>query len=388
MNASLRDLGERAAIVTLPDLDVAALVASGERRLRRRRTAITTGGVAAVVALVVAGASLTGPDSRTQDPINDPTESPSVEGNLGPVRPLTYAVGDTIHYGERSIDVGGTVQSVAVTDDGVAFVLGPGLRPGRYPLWFTDGSSVEQVGTVYGSSARDYGVTASDAGSTLVWYEPVGAEDLRLVIFDTRRGEVLDRFAAGLGPETQLLSVHSDAVYWAVPSEAPCELAGDDCLFYQWVMRYDVEAGAADRVSGTSYDANLRNRPRTIFADASGDPEVPGTFPEDRVTFELRESTLVAVARDFLGGSQDIDLSEGRTGEAIRLTVPPGTTDATTFELTQWLDDDRVALFAYTSGPSEYADEGEFFSCALSTGTCELEAQGRVGSRYQAPRLD
>ena len=52
MNASLRDLASRAGAVPAPHLDLAALVAAGETRIRRRRLAAVAAVTAAVVAVV------------------------------------------------------------------------------------------------------------------------------------------------------------------------------------------------------------------------------------------------------------------------------------------------------------------------------------------------
>ena len=60
---------------------------------------------------------------------------------------------------------------------------------------------------------------------------------------------------------------------------------------------------------------------------------------------------------------------------------PPDSTTATYLSLTQWLDDDRFVLFAYTGDATESADEGDVFTCALSSDTCRLELQGEPVTR-------
>ena len=57
-------------------------------------------------------------------------------------RPLTYADGSTIHYGDRTIDADGPVVELDVTDDGVGFRTGDGR------IWFTDGSTVDRLGAL------------------------------------------------------------------------------------------------------------------------------------------------------------------------------------------------------------------------------------------------
>lgn len=384
MNSSIRDLKQRVDNVEVPHLDVGGLIASGERRLRRRRAAITTGGVAAVLALAIGSATFAGRSMRSQEPVEQPSPSPTVEKDAPSGRQLAYAVGNTIHYGDRSIDVGEYVHFVDVTDDGAAFVRGGafGQQPGGKPLWFTDGSEIERIGTISGSPSWGYYTAASDAGSILVWWDPTVGASGEIVVYDTGTRHELTRFPAPDAYTLDVLSVHDDALYWA-PDEAPCELkgGGDDCLRYEWVMSYDVEAGSSARVSGASYDEDIRSRPRTIVKPYRAD--IPGTFPWDYIRFDRQGTDLVA-----LDNGEQTTIREGLTGKPIHLSVPPDSTTATYFSLTQWLDDDQFVLFAYTGNVTEWADEGDVFTCALSSGSCRLELRGEPGTVYQMPRLD
>jgi hypothetical protein len=282
------------------------------------------------------------------------------------------------------------VQFLTVTDDGVAFVREPlSGQPGDKPLWFTDGSAVERIGTTFGSPARGYSVEAADTGSLLVVRDAGdGMARPYFVVIDTSTGQIIHRDSAEYGgTDVVVLSVHGDAIYWVYPADTPCELAGDrECLRYRWVVRYDVVADSIARLTWARYDEDLRSRPRTLVGPDRGTPPVPGTFPLDPV-FERQGTDLIA--RDY-DGARELTLSEARTGEPIRLRVPSAATEATRFEFSQWLDDDRLVLFAYTDpyGGSEVADEGDIFVCALSTGNCRLELQGQPGTAYQLPALD
>jgi hypothetical protein len=355
----------------------------GVARRRRRRSAL--GAVATVaMAVVVVVAVATGvPDQRGAEPVKKPDGTPT--------RPLTYAVGDTIHYGDRSIDVGEPVQFVAVTDEGVAFVREPlSAQPGDKPLWFTDGTTVERIGTTFGSPARGYSVEASDTGSLLVVRDADnGTARPRFVVIDTSTGDIVHRTSAESGGmDVVVLSVHGDAIHWAYPADTPCDLTGDrECLRYRWVVRYDVATDSTARVAGKRFDQDLRSRPRTIVGPDRGTPPATGTFPVDDPVFERQGTDLVA--RDY-DGETEVTLRAASTGAPIRLRVPAGATEAMRFELSQWLDDDRVVLFAYTDpyGGSELADAGDTFVCTLSTGTCRLELQGQPGTAYQLPGLD
>ena len=303
---------------------------------------------------------------------------------------LTYAVGDTIHYGDRSVDVGEEVQFLTVTDDGVAFVREPLTgQPGNKPLWFTDGSTVERIGTTYGSPARPgYSVEAGDTGSLLVVRDDgeSGGRPYQVVI-DTSTGFVTHRESAEFaGKDVIALSVYGDEVYFVYTADTPCDLAGDrECLRYRWVVRYSVDGDVRDRLPWARYDEDLRSRPRTIVGSDRGTPPVPGTFAVDDPVFDRVGTDLIA--RDY-DGIRELTLNEARTGEPIRLRVPSGATEATRFEFSQWLDDDRLVLFAYAGLRTEIADEGDIFVCALSTGDCRLELQGQLGTAYQLPALD
>jgi hypothetical protein len=359
----------------------------GAARRRRRRSALAAGAAAvATVAAVVAVATGVG-DQRGAEPANDPEDAVT--------RPLTYAVGDTIHYGARSIEVGEEVQFLAVTDDGVAFVREPlGSQPGDKPLWFTDGSTVERVGTTYGSPARGYAVEAFDTGSLLVVDAGNGGRPYFAVI-DTSTGYFVHRDSAEFGgAHVVMLSGHDDALYWLHPADTPCDVAGDrECLRYRWVVRYDVAVDSVTRWTWAQYEEELRSRPRTILGPDRGTPPTPGTFVVDDPFFERLGRDLVALDHD---GTREVTLSDARTGEPIRLQVPTGATEARRFAFSQWLDDDRFVLFAYTSsfaggapdGGTEVADEGDIFVCALSSGQCRLEVQGKPGTAYQMPGLD
>lgn len=396
MNASIRDLRTRVDNVEVPQVDVAALVAAGDHRVGRRRAAVAAGGVAAAVLAVAIGSATLGDSSdRSQGPVDAPSSTPpSQDVRAGAVRELAYAVGSTIHYGERTIDVGGPVYFVDATDDGVVFVRGEGTKypqPAMQELWFTDGIVIDRIGTVWGSPARGYGVRSSDAGSIVAW----GKADLSgphladAVVFDTEAMQVLTLLPS---PAT-VLSVHADAVYWT-PEGASCEISGDigECLRHESVMRYDVATDTTTSVTGASYEKDRRSRPRTIVGPYPGDADVPGTVFWDRLTYSrgpiLGRNGTSVVGLDF-DGTSELSLSEARTGQPIRLEVPAGSRGST-YELSQWLDDDTVVLFGYTApyGGSEIADEGEILVCSLSRGSCRFGPAGSPGTHYEMPGLD
>ena len=76
MNASMRDLRRGVAPSEAPDVDVAGLVAAGERRLRRRRAAVIDRWCRAVLALAIGAATLAGRDR----PLPGARQEPSPAG--------------------------------------------------------------------------------------------------------------------------------------------------------------------------------------------------------------------------------------------------------------------------------------------------------------------
>src|SRR5687768_14706042 len=126
--ADLRSLAERASTVEGRQADRLAEVHARIRAARRRRTAAASAGAGVLVLALVLGVSaLSRSEDRSQEPAQTPTPTPSptsVVDNPDSLRPLTYAVGATIHYGEQTIDVGDFVHFLDVTDNGVVFVSG------------------------------------------------------------------------------------------------------------------------------------------------------------------------------------------------------------------------------------------------------------------------
>jgi hypothetical protein len=390
MSASLRELRRLAEDVAVPRVDVPALVAAGERKLRRRRAGTVASAATLVLALVVGGTALTDRGDRSRDPVKDPTTStPSpteMESNPESVRPLTYAVGSTIRYGRRSIDAGEYVHYVNVTDDGVVFVRGNARwqQPDRAALWFTDGSTVERIGTVSGSAYLAFPVASSAAGSTLVWSEPNGDRGRDFVVYDTERMRVLGRFPEG-APVNYVLSVHDDVVYFGL-RHLPCKevVSFHACVRDgSVVLRYDVAKGTSTRVSGASYDRDRRSRPRTIVGPLFGESD---TVIHDDLVFIRHGRALLADGREP-GAEYQVALAQ--TGAPLRLRVPAGATEAGRLAVSQWLDDGRLVLFAYAEEHgTELPDAGDFLTCEVSTGRCRLTMKGEPGAVYQVPNLD
>jgi hypothetical protein len=398
MTTSLRDLGERAGRVPAPQLDVAAVVAAGESRLRRRR-ATAVAAVAAVVAAVLSAAVLLAPGARlaAPPPAHDRTHAPD-DGDTVETRPasrlLTYSVGTVIHWGDRTIDVGQVARGrqprrtsldyLDATDDGVVFITGPqlkrdesgqlGIGYGASAVWFTDGSTPVRIGTTSGSAVRGFGIGTSLSGSTLAWKEPgdESSETLAdpfgpVVVYDTGQKREVARFG---GADAEVLTVYDDVVYWS-SGDAPCAIRSDfGCYRPRWVMRFEKASGLQAQVGWADYEADRRSRPGVLTGPYVGDARVEGPVSYEFIGFVRRGGRLFAD-----GGEPGAVFTPtvALTGRPVRLRMPAGDRTSDALAISQWLDADRVVLVA----PHSYsgADGTELLVCRLSTGGCRLAAR-------------
>jgi hypothetical protein len=308
---------------------------------------------------------------------------------------LVWWVGDKIHFGGQTIDAPGEVGRAQATDDGVAFISGGRPRNGS-TIWFSNGSAIERIGRTNGSTIRGYGLETSTMGSNLVWWEPAGPLDVNgtpvppsrgaYVVYDTDKRRVLTRLAAVPDPRVGLLSgapglvreVYDDYVYW-IPGRSWCvnfDNYNRVCRRYKGIMRYDATTGRKERVSWATYQADRRSRPRTLLVGDS------------LRTAEVANPDFRRYGRRLVPGvpgepaPEVTSAFDARTGRKVHLRVVPADYETLgDLQPVQWLDDDRVAMFA--DGGDESPGGGDLFVCRLSTGTCRLEvSRSRTG--YEA----
>jgi hypothetical protein len=380
MSVSIRDLNQRAHALTPPRFDVALLVRRGQARRRRRRAGAVIAVTAAVIAVVAGGALLALPDNRDAGPVpagpthknHDPDD---VQTRLAQRR-LTYAVGSTIHWGDRMIDVGQQtnrwppqgklVDWVDATDDGAVFVIGKPpfgnwkageltIPNGPAAVWFTDGSAPVRIGTTIGDRPRGFEIAPTTEGSTLAWTDPGSkARPGQIVVYDTARMSEVARFG---NADAEPLAVYPDVVYWSP--------AGMNCSTYpsgRWgragcqetgpVMRFDTRSGQQTPVSRADYLADRRARPGLL---TEAHDHGRGSLFLD---FTRRGDRLVAD-----GGEPTVVL----TGQPLRLRMPADDRNPHGLTLTQWLDPDRVVLVGTDSH-----DGTDLVVCRLSTGRCQV----------------
>ena len=101
MGELLKDvMNERARAAGGPELDLDAIIANGDKRIRRTRIAIGVGVTAAVVAAIIAVPAVVNRDSLGSKDLQ-----PATPTGTFVTRTTTYAIGTTIYYGDDAIDV-------------------------------------------------------------------------------------------------------------------------------------------------------------------------------------------------------------------------------------------------------------------------------------------
>ncbi len=385
---SLRELSRRADNLTVPDLDIDALVNRGEQQLRRRRlTAVLASAAAVILAigLAVGGAALNrsadrGPaDAPDTDPHQTDDNSHPPDESRAPVRKIVYSDvhrnglnNRTIHFGDQVVETGNGFVHMDVTDDGFVYTLNGGA-------WFSDGGTPEQIGShlcsaVHGEFTLSAyrGVMSANSGSLVAWFDCTEADRAALVVFDTASGrEVVHRQIAfcGTGPaladSCELYGLTRGRVYVNRGS-----YAGSPRPDY----RFDVRTQQLRPSSSQGYAEDVRTDPRGLV--------VGGSWQTGITTDGIGQSFRVVGSRlvPQLNYDSDWHLAKAAydtaTGRALQLRLPTGyRTDASGFDLFEWLDDETAALVS-----SGDLATGEILTCQLSDGRCNVAVQAPKGA--------
>lgn len=385
MNDLLRDtLDERARAVDVPELDVAALVRSGERRLRRRRNGVVAA-VALAVAMVVSAPTLVAgfrDDPRPVDrpgPIG-PTPSPDPDARPNR-RPLVWAEGSTLHVGERHLDIGFTPpfwngddtgwsrDSLAVlraTDDGAVFAT----LDGR--IFFSDGGTIVRAGSVsspritrrsvsYPSGGPDSWIWTDSVGSRAFWVvEAPETGRLEIVVYDTAARDVTDRVHLAVPPGRGFgdWEVYGDHVYWR---HSPL----NGSVLRNRLVRTTLSTGASVPADDAMVKAD-----RASFSPALlvGNRRVT---ERDAQTFVVEDGVLQALHPD---GDPDVDRRllpafDPSSGDLLRFRAPAGVQQVRDLVLFGWQDTDRFAL---STTPTHLTQRRDIVVCRISTEACKI----------------
>jgi len=354
----LRTLGDQLAP---PSLD--SLRETARRRGRRARIASVGVSAAAVVAVTATAVVLT-PDD---DPDPRPAEPSRVEETS--TRPLTYADGSTIHYGDQTVDAGSPVSELDLTDDGVAF------RTEDDRIWFTDGTSIDEIGA-RGEPVEPAGeleawamrsdftdgrstgwIVSGNSGSNLMWFDFTDPGTPEVVVFDTSTDEELLRAGIDIpsGSWTGPHSVTEDSAYFF---RDPDPVADDEMP----QVRLDLTTGAQTRISSEEYLADAGSRPARSFQISHAEQgfELYEIVEGAGRQFDVHHGRLRPM------GMQPIEVRDGLTGGRLALQAPNGYPDTNPIWLVQWLDDDSVVIF------DPIGDQDQLLVCPVPRGACEV----------------
>ena len=354
----LRRLGDQ---IVPPAFD--ELRETARRRTRRTMTVSTVVAAAAVVA--VTGVLHSAVTDRDSAPV--PTNLPS---KVDSSRPITYADGATVHYGDQDVTMPGRVVELDLTDDGVA------VRTADNRVWFTDGGTVDEISSIGETGWQDESgggdllwgtyvgrMVSSDSGSEVAWFEFPQPRSPEVVVYDTASGHVVyrDRHPIDL-PYTDvtsgLYSVDAESVYGFT------DLTFGEELRPTW--RIDLATGAFKPMAQpTSYQAILQRKglARTLLiSDRTNDPA-------DFVPFDGLVEFSVVGTRVTSAGKQPHFVKDGLTGRDFEFNAPPGYAETRSLWLVQWRDDDTVVLHAKQRGGVDLLE------CLVSTSDCKLAVQ-------------
>lgn len=353
----LRGLGDQ---IVPPPLDTLRATA---RRRTRQTAAVTSLVAAAVAASVLVGLHAVATDGRSAPPVKEP-ETHS--------RPLTYAEGQTLHFGDRTVTMAGRVVELDLTDDGV------GVRTADNRIWFTDGTTVDEIGAVGDSAWGDVlwnhyvgRMVSGNSGSELAWFEFPRPQSPKAVVYNSSSGQRSDPAPIDLpytDVESGLYSVDSDAVYGFT------DLTFGEELRPTW--RIDYATGAFKVLGGERYEDVLRSGAlnRTLLVSHDKAPQQADYVPFDGLQQLSVSGNLVRPE-----GEQPLSVLDGLTSADFRFSAPPGYPDTDVLWLVQWLDDDTVVLHA------KHRDGIDLLECHISTGECAIALQ--VSSDAVVPEI-
>ena len=361
----LRRLGDQ---IVPPPFE--ALRETARRRARRTRVASI-----AVAASVVAASATTVYLARDADrqsepaPVTPPTS-----------RPLTYADGNTIHYGDDTIEADRPVVELDLTDYGVGFRTDDGR------IWFSDGSTPEKLGTL-GETGPGYGdnnwpltshpnwMLSSNAGSRLVWFEFPSPGDPEVVVYDTGAGREVARDTVALEPEHTAVPAELSErfVYWF--KDPTSEEMPEDQVQY----RYDPARREQSRITEQDLLTDLDGDAavRSIRLKGDGRADASGAFHYSnglgqQMGLDLQQGVagINGVAPVGAGDmvAKDVD------GRPFAFEPPPDYTDKSGVAwLVQWLDNQTVVVV------SPLRQSTDLLACHLDTGRCDVAASAPAG---------
>ena len=354
----LRHLGDQ---IVPPPLD--ALRETARRRTRRTATVVAVTAAAATVAVVGSLQSAVFDRDSAPQPTNRPSKVDSS-------RPITYAEGATVHYGDQTVTLPGRIVELDLTDDGVA------VRTADNRVWFTDGGAAHEISAIGDSGWPDESaggdvlwgsyvgrMVSGNSGSEVAWFEFPKPRSPEVVVYDTASGQVVyrDRDPVDLpytGVTSGLYSVDDEAVYGFT------DLTFGEELRPTWRLEF-ATGGFTFMDTLKPYEAILRDRglARTLLISDRADD------PADFVPFDGVLELSVIGTRVTSEGKEPHFVKDGLTGKDFDFLAPPGYPETRSLWLVQWRNDDTVVLHA------KQRDGVDLLECHVSTSECTLAVQ-------------
>lgn len=356
---TLRTLGEQ---LLPPPLDSLRATA----RLRDRRAVQVGISAASLTVLAVAGTVF-----ATMDDKAEPAPAPPVP--TVSTRPITFADGKTIHYGDKIINAAGIVREVDITDDGVGFRTADGR------IWFTDGTTTDEIGELgdpivpgpaydrwvpegryQPASSSTNWMNSANSGSMLVWFEfhTTGGPDV--MAYNTQTRDIVLQTEVAI-PDGSWVGLHSVGVAAAYFFMDPDPFA-DDILPQ---VRLDLATGAQTSITREEYLAELSANPARSLRLSHAE----GEFRLYEITDGARQQFAIDNRQFVPMGMQPFVIRDGLTNQRIETLAPEGYRDRNPTWLMQWLDDDTIVM-SVENGDQQRGQD--LLVCPVPTGVCEV----------------
>jgi hypothetical protein len=366
MTETLKDMMTvRAEGAPGPQIDLAGVIRTGRRRVWRNRAAGGTAVCAALAAVAFVASTL--PFVGSAD---DPTLSDS-----GGERQISYALGSTIHYGDRSIDVSPhKVGFYVVTDDGFVYAA-PGGN-----VYFTDGGGSEKIG----DSEAGQVLVADDTGSYVGWVERLRSPYItQAVVYDTARGrEVFRSPTSDSRSDDGCFSEDSGLLFNAIDGDTAYICDGSVFRVSAWDLTTETRKWPTNSPRPESWLTDVNNGylawSLTEFTGTKGtivsrDPDADAPF------YPQVSASQLSPDADYIAGSENGQtlVFDRTTNQEVELAMP----EYPEWYVMQWVADDRfTAMGFHTKGDEGSAREApDMLICDASSATCTVVGQASGG---------
>jgi hypothetical protein len=350
MTGLLKDtFTEEAEAIGDPVVDLAAIVATGNRRIRRRRLAKVIVAVAASAAVVTGGltaAQQFGPDEGVR----------VASGPLAERRP-TWADGKQIHYGAEVIRVPSAISSFLQTNEAFVFTTANGdvYRTG------TDGGA-SRIGK--GSKSHQL---AADADRSIVGWVDATPKIPQFVLYNLVTGDEVARTAAG----NRVVTAAGDPPRVAAIDDGVAYFGASDGL-----RRWDIATGTGELIKPKASPTFVlaAEAGQILWEHPLGGDNDLGLGKDlnapDPAHFEGWTGTISPQVRYLLTDKADVTrVVDVRTGTTTIVTIP----GYGLIVATQWKDDRTFFAVGFRTEESP-----------LDLLTCTIKVAGKPGCDVSA----